>query len=379
MFDYYFATIFFAVLMMIILKILIIHNGLLESEIKEKLDIIATIVICTSLAEWGGVRLDGAPLWTRGTHIVVKVLELSLAPFIPVLCADVIGSLRWRKGIYGILGGQMVLEMLSGFTGFIFSVDSANVYHHEAYYWIYVAAFILGIVLFVGMSLGQSMQQYGPRRILLLMLPVFAFCGLFFQYFGSAGSEIRVIWLCTSIDVVLMYIMYLELTQNTDALTHLLNRRYYESEISRMRHPAVIYYFDVNDFKYINDTYGHSFGDVCLATVGSCIQEAMGKKGRCYRIGGDEFCAILQIKPQEAEEHQKNFTMQMRIRREHLKELPYVSVGYAYYDPKKDSIVDTIKKADAMMYHYKRISKESGEGNLAKRRTSDSENGQTNK
>ncbi len=361
MFDYYFATIFFAVLMMIILKILTIHNGLLERSVKKKLDIVATIIICTSLAEWSGVKLDGASVWTRPLHIMVKILELSLAPFIPVFCADIIGTVKWRKVIYRLLAVQAVLEILSGFTGFIFYVDAQNLYHHETFYWIYVASFLFGIILFAVISLGQSMKQYGLRRILLLMLPLFALCGLFFQYFGNDTSEIRIIWLCTAIDVMLMYIMYLELTQNTDALTHLLNRRYYENQISRMRQEATVYYFDVNNFKYVNDTYGHSFGDVCLAAVGSCIQDAMGKKGTCYRIGGDEFCAILPIPIGEAERYLKDFTMQMRIRREHMKDLPYVSVGYAYFDPEKDNIVDTIKAADTMMYHYKRLSKEVGE------------------
>lgn len=362
MIDYYFATIFFAVALMVVMKIMLSHNDLLEKNIKKKMDIVATIVILTSISEWGGVQLDGAPVAWRGLHILVKVTELSLAPVIPVLCAEIIGDIRGRKVIRILLVCQAAMEIMSAFGGFIFSVDENNFYHHEAYYWIYIVSFTLGILLFAGMALGQSMKQYGMRRMLLLMLPVFAACGLFFQYCG--GEEIRIIWLCSAMDIMLMYILYQELTMNTDALTHLLSRRYYESKISRLNHSAIIYYFDVNNFKKINDTFGHSFGDVCLSTVGSCIQDAFGSKGTCYRIGGDEFCAILQIKPENAEEYLKAFTMQMRIRREHMKELPYVSVGYAYYEPGRSSITDIIKEADTMMYHFKRLSKEVGEQEL---------------
>lgn len=369
MFDYYFATIFFAILLMVIMKIMIVHNDLLEKTTKKKLDIIATIIIITSFSEWSGVQLDGGAAWTRGIHIMVKVLELSLAPWIPLICADIIGKLRYRKVLFGILGFQAALELLSGWMGFIFKVDSQNIYSHEQFYWIYVVSFLMGILLFIIVSLDQSMKQYGLRKILLFMLPVFALCGLFFQYFGE---EVRVIWLCTAIDVMLMYNLYMELTQNTDVLTHLLNRRYYESRISRIRNSVTIFYFDVNNFKHINDTYGHAVGDVCLATVGACIQEAFGKKGTCYRIGGDEFCAILPVAPEEADAYIKMFTMEMRDHRAKMKELPFVSVGYAYHEPGKNSIVDTIKKADEMMYYYKKLSKELGEEKICEGITKES-------
>lgn len=359
MIDYYFATIFFAIALMIVMKVMLTHNDLLEKDVKKKMDIVATIVILTSLSEWAGVKLDGMPTGWRTLHILVKLTELSLAPVIPILCADIIGKMKWRHWIIGALTVHGILEILSAFSGFIFWIDEKNIYHHEAFYWIYVVTFSFGILFFAGTALGQSLRQYGTRRILLLMLPVFAACGLFFQYCGQ--EEIRVIWLCSAIDVMLMYILYQEMTMNTDALTHLLSRRYYESKISRLNQAAVVYYFDVNNFKDVNDTFGHSFGDVCLATVGSCIQEAFGSKGTCYRIGGDEFCAILSIQPEDAEEYLKAFTLQMRIRREHLKELPYVSVGYAYYEPGKSAITEIIKEADAMMYHFKRMSKEVGE------------------
>lgn len=82
----------------------------------------------------------------------------------------------------------------------------------------------------------------------------------------------------------MVYILYSELTQKIDTLTRLLNRRSYESRLASLRGHAVIYYFDVDEFKSVNDTFGHGVGDAVLAEV-----------GYCYRIGGDEFCVIAQI------------------------------------------------------------------------------------
>ena len=69
----------------------------------------------------------------------------------------------------------------------------------------------------------------------------------------------------------MVYILYSELTQKIDTLTHLLNRRSYESRLASLRGHAVIYYFDVDEFKSVNDTFGHGVGDAVLAEVGSTI------------------------------------------------------------------------------------------------------------
>lgn len=101
----------------------------------------------------------------------------------------------------------------------------------------------------------------------------------------------------------MVYILYSELTQKIDTLTHLLNRRSYESRLASLRGHAVIYYFDVDEFKSVNDTFGHGVGDAVLAEVGSTIYAVFSKVGYCYRIGGDEFCVIAQISDTAAEKY----------------------------------------------------------------------------
>ena len=81
-------------------------------------------------------------------------------------------------------------------------------------------------------------------------------------------------WACSAVDVLMVYILYSELTQKIDTLTHLLNRRSYESRPASLRGQAVIYYFDVDEFKSVNDTFGHGVGDAVLAEVGSTIYAA---------------------------------------------------------------------------------------------------------
>ena len=129
-------------------------------------------------------------------------------------------------------------------------------------------------------------------------------------------------WACSAVDVLMVYILYSELTQKIDTLTHLLNRRSYESRLASLRGHAVIYYLDVDEFKSVNDTFGHGVGDAVLAEVGSTIYAVFSKVGYCYRIGGDEFCVIAQISDMAAEAYLSAFFHTLEARREQNEHLP---------------------------------------------------------
>lgn len=324
--DFYSATIFLSVFIMIIMDMLVSGNDLMEHDKKQTVYTISVLVIACMVSEWFGVWMDGAHPSLRTLHILVKTIELSTAPIITVLCSDLMTPLKHKKLIYTLIGVHAGLEVLSAFFGFIFSVDAQNVYHHETFYWVYVLAYASGV------------------------LPVFFFCGLFLQY----GAEVRIMWACSAVDVLMVYILYSELTQKIDTLTHLLNRRSYESRLASLRGHAVIYYLDVDEFKSVNDTFGHGVGDAVLAEVGSTIYAVFSKVGYCYRIGGDEFCVIAQISDTAAEKYLSEFLRELTARRVKNEHLPHVSVGYACFNPVLGSVEDAIKRADRMMYHYKR-------------------------
>jgi diguanylate cyclase (GGDEF)-like protein len=85
----------------------------------------------------------------------------------------------------------------------------------------------------------------------------------------------------------------------TDGLTGLGNRRRLMSDLDDAvaradpDHPYTLVFFDLNGFKNYNDTLGHGAGDVLLARLGSALEQAIAGSGRAYRLGGDEFCALL--------------------------------------------------------------------------------------
>jgi diguanylate cyclase (GGDEF)-like protein len=83
----------------------------------------------------------------------------------------------------------------------------------------------------------------------------------------------------------------------TDALTGLGNRRRLLTELEQafaeQRHPATLVFFDLNGFKRYNDVYGHGVGDALLARLGSALRACVSGAGSAYRLGGDEFCVLL--------------------------------------------------------------------------------------
>ncbi len=83
----------------------------------------------------------------------------------------------------------------------------------------------------------------------------------------------------------------------TDALTHLLNRRGMESEIGSAKFDAsrghALFYFDIDNFKHINDTFGHPSGDATLAIMAARIRETIRGEAIFARHGGDEFSIYM--------------------------------------------------------------------------------------
>ncbi|MHB8659869.1 MAG: bifunctional diguanylate cyclase/phosphohydrolase [Solirubrobacteraceae bacterium] len=84
----------------------------------------------------------------------------------------------------------------------------------------------------------------------------------------------------------------------TDALTGLANRRALNDDLAgvaaRVAHgSATVAVFDLDGFKHYNDTFGHHAGDALLTRLSAKLRESVAGHGHAYRMGGDEFCVLL--------------------------------------------------------------------------------------
>ena len=93
----------------------------------------------------------------------------------------------------------------------------------------------------------------------------------------------------------------------TDDMTGLFNRRAFEEDCAVIREQGTvseitILMMDVNGLKTVNDTYGHLAGDELIIEAAKCMQTALGELGKAYRIGGDEFVALLTCSEKKQED-----------------------------------------------------------------------------
>ncbi|TGD86752.1 sensor domain-containing diguanylate cyclase [Mycolicibacterium sp. CH28] len=117
----------------------------------------------------------------------------------------------------------------------------------------------------------------------------------------SPDGEVRTV-LSTSYDITQLKSLQQQLAElaRTDPLTSVLNRRGFseriEAELARQQDgdgQLSLLLLDVNDFKSVNDTYGHFAGDNVLIAIGEALQQEVGPHDFVARLGGDEFCVAL--------------------------------------------------------------------------------------
>ena len=157
----------------------------------------------------------------------------------------------------------------------------------------------------------------------------------------------------------------LEVFAITDSMTGLFNRNAFEthaqSEESLDGLVAVV--ADANGLKACNDTFGHEAGDEYITIVAKIFNEVYGKYGNCYRIGGDEFCCIIQSGKNINMERLKKMFM-TKIYTANIDGGHAYDIGVAIGDAKYNSHVDAdfkalVKRADECMYEDKKASKAS--------------------
>lgn len=146
----------------------------------------------------------------------------------------------------------------------------------------------------------------------------------------------------------------------TDALTGLLNRSGFDEQVDRYMktHPqeyCVCIALDIDDFKFINDLYGHSCGDRVLQQLAESIRASFPKNSILGRNGGDEFCIILKnCTCVEVEKEIEAFTLMPRTFRHGGMEYEFsISLGYAEAPVLAANRFGLFRNADAALYEVK--------------------------
>ncbi|MBT9613281.1 MAG: EAL domain-containing protein [Burkholderiales bacterium] len=153
-----------------------------------------------------------------------------------------------------------------------------------------------------------------------------------------------------------------------DSLTGLFNRHRFQEELGRMLVDAdrrnsrgALLFFDLDEFKYVNDTFGHRAGDAMLIRVAGEVSTLIRRNEIFSRLGGDEFAVLVP----DASEREAAMLAERIVRS--ISQIPFrfegqnirltTSLGIALYPEHAGSAEDLIAHADAAMYQAKEAGK----------------------
>lgn len=210
------------------------------------------------------------------------------------------------------------------------------------------AAILVSLASAAGHVLTEQMLGHLDTRPSILYFNAFAWLGgfLFVTYFVSALRR--------------SHDHERELAR-TDDLTGVINRRSFfeasQQEINRARrnkHPFTVAYMDVDDFKLINDRYGHSIGDMVLRSVSQTIKSNIREIDVVARLGGDEFVILMPETDEAAAQ-----TVVSRVHgnvMEKIREYGWpitFSIGVVTWTTAPRTVDVMLKQADDAMYEVK--------------------------
>ncbi|EAZ92721.1 GGDEF domain-containing protein [Crocosphaera chwakensis] len=146
-----------------------------------------------------------------------------------------------------------------------------------------------------------------------------------------------------------------------DSLTGSVNRRFFREvlqkeikRLSRYNHPFTLAYFDVDNFKIVNDQLGHNQGDYLLKAIADIIKMSIRQTDTLARLGGDEFALILlEIDYERANGVLNRIKTELLVMAK-LEKLPIsFSIGAITYYTIPESVDRAIEEVDHLMYDIK--------------------------
>lgn len=177
-----------------------------------------------------------------------------------------------------------------------------------------------------------------------------------------------IIMLASSISIALLVTNFQKVHKtevvaaNTDTLTGVLNCRSFHFELAneilrsiRYKHIFSLAYIDIDNFKNINDTLGHSVGDELLILVASCLKNSLRKTDSIARLGGDEFaCLFPETELKDAKEAYSKAEDLLSLEMRNKNWPVTFSVGIVTFDVLPDDLKEAMQIADELMYTVKK-------------------------
>lgn len=282
--------------------------------------------------------------------------------------------IAWRERLILLL--PMIINSVFVFsspkTGWVYRLSENGIYSRGPF----VLVPYLTAVLYWIFSIKTTWDEYQhPSRqrreseyITLLIFPVFTVIGNVFQYmfFG-----LPITWLCSTVSLFILLSDMQKDMLTRDSMTGLYNRGQANAQLlwetdhlSSSKDFLLIAMFDLDNFKLINDRFGHLEGDRALIFAARTLKKSCRKSDYVCRFGGDEFLLIGHVKaPENAFRILRKVESTLQDANA-ARQFPYtitMSFGYEVFGPEDHINMDTaLNEVDQKMYRAKRRKKEKG-------------------
>lgn len=328
------------------------------------------VILAADSVSW---IFDGVPgAFPRTVNWISTMLIFLPVPVIPslyVLYTDyqVFHDGKRLRRLLPPLAAYMLLDaafiLSTPLTGWCFSIDAGNAYRRGPLVTAHAAA-VYAILIYCVTFLLRNRRRIDPRHFVTLLtfgVPPAA-AGIVQGFFS--GMDLT--WGSLVLSMLLLYINIQDKRLDTDYLTGIYNRRLLDSYVGdRIKSSAKGKTFsailiDMDDFKLINDNFGHIAGDEALLEVVELLKSCLRHGDLISRYGGDEFLIILDIASPKVLEETVERIRTCFDRYNHGNPKPYslkFSTGYAVYDMASGMDPEQfIEHIDALMYEDKRRS-----------------------
>lgn len=372
MITYYTAILIIILLALAVLSILISENNRLPGS-KKKLFIATNILIALSaIVEYLGVHIGGKEEIPGAVLAAVKAADYSLTPMtggaLILLMQD---SEKKNSLLPKLFFGNALVQIVAAFFGWMVVIDDQNHYTHGPLYPLYMSFYLLIIVALMLKMLkyGRSFQKQNRSSLYATIFLVFV--GIAIQ--ELFGGNCRVAYLAATFASTFLYIHYSEFSQlrldeklseqqvklSNDPLTGVFSRFSYVDAIHALTNyfpeHFVVFLIDINGLKVVNDSIGHEAGDELICGAAKCIESSLGRNGRTYRIGGDEFVVFTTLTREQLEKALLELQQKTNAWSGKKIDTLSLSVGYAFAEDYSGfSVEELVKEADKGMYEQKR-------------------------
>nr|WP_320146187.1 GGDEF domain-containing protein [uncultured Anaeromusa sp.] len=304
-----------------------------------------------------------APEYQRlsGLQRIIEVLGFALAPLLP-FCISLYSQQRVfrydssRNRKWSRLSLPLLLNLLIAVASYLLSPSLTEVDHGKAKSLLASFSYLATGFYYLVNLLVIYMGRWKVTREEVVVLSLLSAIPLLFSVFQLA----HFIWSGVTIALVLNYVYIVHNQAKRDPLTGLANRMAYEEYLAAFQRRTsgnlAAINIDLDDFKRINDSFGHHEGDRALQLFAQELAATFAGKGLAVRLGGDEFLVLLQ---EERQEVLQQYIAKLKERLDaRIKEfqLPYAihfSYGLTTLDEGYRSVREMVEHSDALMYEKK--------------------------